>query len=64
MDHRSDFRSFKTYLLSTESFQINKEINNDPKIFEEDFTAIVRGTRLDNTLNTLNCGNSNEFVIS
>ena len=24
-----------------------------PKIFEEDFTAIVRGIRLDNTLNTL-----------
>ena len=30
MDHHLDLLSFKTYLLSTESFHINEEINDDP----------------------------------
>ena len=43
--------SFKSYLLSTESFYVNEEINNDPQDLEVGLNAfVVRGIRLDNPL--------------
>jgi len=51
MDHPLDLLSFKGYLLSTESFYVNEEINNDPQDLEVGLNAFaMRGIRLDNPL--------------